>query len=262
MKLSGSLIGITPYLRSILIITLFSFQVVSFSQRKQVKLDHLSGTIVMDGLLNDDAWNNATLIRDFVSFQPVSGRPPSLPTSVRVAYDDEAIYFGAMMYDYPDSMRKRLTLRDNIDADNFIFHLSPYNDGTSWFEFWTTCSGVQQDVFIEPTGRNRNWDAVWESKVNIVDSGWIAEIKVPFNILRIPKKDEHTWGFNMFRQVKWKNQVISWNLMDPDGPAGTYFYSTQQGQISGIKNIKPGVKLWFWPYGSMYSQSTPGNGLS
>lgn len=118
----------------------------------------------------------ATVIKDFISFQPVSRRNPSFPTSVRVAYDDEAIYFEAMMYDYPDSMRKRLTLRDNINADNFIFHLSPYDDGTSWFEFWTTCSGVQQDVFIEPTGRNRNWDAVWESRVNIVDSRWITEI--------------------------------------------------------------------------------------
>ena len=233
-----------------------------YSQRKKAVIKQLTDIIEIDGFLNDKAWEDATVIEDFVGYQPVSGIEPSVRTTVKVAYDKEAIYFGAMLYDNIDSIRRRLTLRDNIDADNFIFHLSPYNDGTSWFEFWTTCTGVQQDVFIEPTGRNRNWDVVWDSKVNIVDSGWIAEIKVPFNVLRVPKKTEHIWGFNMFRQVKWKNQVISWNLMNPDGPAGTYFYSTQQGELHGIKNIDPGIKLWFWPYGSIYTQRTPDKGFS
>jgi hypothetical protein len=248
--------------RNLLVILFLVVSASSFSQKKNVSVDKLKSGILMDGWLNDKGWEDASVIEDFVSFQPVSGNEPSLRTKVKIGYDAEAFYFGAMLYDNPDSMRKRLTLRDNIDADNFIFHFSPFNDGTSWFEFWTTCTGVQQDVFIEPTGRNRNWDAVWESKVNIVDSGWIAEIRVPFNVLRIPTGSDQVWGFNMFRQVKWKNQVISWNLMNPDGPAGTYFYSTQQGEIHGIKDIDPGKKLWLWPYGSMYSQSTSGNGLS
>lgn len=157
--------------RCFVLIYIFLLFHSAYSQKKKVVIKQLSDKIEIDGLLNDKAWENATSIEDFVGFQPVSGIKPSVRTKVKVAYDTDAIYFGAMLYDNPDSIRKRLTIRDMVDADNFIFHLSPFNDGTSWFEFWTTASEVQMDVFIGPNGRNRKWDAVWESKVNIVDSG-------------------------------------------------------------------------------------------
>lgn len=246
----------------LILILVFVFFQNTHSQKKII-IAQISDKIEIDGILNDKAWEEITAIEDFVGFQPVSGIKPSVKTKIKVGYDRTAIYFGAMLYDNPDSIRKRLTLRDNVDADNFICHLSPFNDGTSWYEFWVTCSGVQMDSFIEPTsGWSYKWDAVWESRVTIVDSGWIAEIKVPFSILRIPKNKEQVWGFNMFRQVKWKNQVISWNIMDPDGPKGTYFYSTQLGELQGIRDIYSGTKIWFWPYASFYAENNHRGGKS
>ncbi len=74
MELSKTINRTGPGVRNILIVVLLmAVHISSFSQRKQVKIGHLSGPVQMDGLLNDKAWENATLIEDFVSFQPVSG---------------------------------------------------------------------------------------------------------------------------------------------------------------------------------------------
>ena len=52
----------------------------------------------IDGQLDDDAWNEAPIARDFVQFRPDPGRPASERTEVRVLYTDDAVYIGARMF--------------------------------------------------------------------------------------------------------------------------------------------------------------------
>ena len=57
--------------------------------------------VIINGNLEDDAWLNAEIAKDFVMFRPGTGEnePENQKTEVKVIYDDEAIYFGAMLYD-------------------------------------------------------------------------------------------------------------------------------------------------------------------
>ena len=54
---------------------------------------------VVDGTLDEEIWDQAEPVSDFVQAEPIEGQPASEPTEVRVLYDDRAIYVGVVCYD-------------------------------------------------------------------------------------------------------------------------------------------------------------------
>src|SRR6476646_3323370 len=74
-----------------------------------------SSPILLDGRLNDAAWQAAQPITDFKQIDPEEGRPGSQRTEVRFLYDDDALYIGAKMYDTEGArgVTTRLVRRDD-----------------------------------------------------------------------------------------------------------------------------------------------------
>ena len=71
----------------------------------------------LDGVLDDAAWEQATVIDDFHQFNPVDHAPPSERTVVYLAYDDDNLYVAARMYDSePDQIRARQLVRARVLA--------------------------------------------------------------------------------------------------------------------------------------------------
>jgi len=91
-------------LRSITLLFLLVSQ-FTFSQlkldRKKISTTRISTPPKINGVLNDDAWKNAELIKDFIVFRPDNGKivANEYRTEVKVIYDNEAIYISAMLYD-------------------------------------------------------------------------------------------------------------------------------------------------------------------
>ena len=71
---------------------------------------------VIDGDLSDAAWQNAPEATGFTQRDPNEGQPATQQTRVRVAYTDEAIYFGAVMED--DGPVTPLLARRDSDLNN------------------------------------------------------------------------------------------------------------------------------------------------
>jgi hypothetical protein len=59
----------------------------------------LTSPVSVDGNLNEDVWRTAPAITEFRQSQPDEGKPGTQRTEVRFAYDDQAIYVGARMFD-------------------------------------------------------------------------------------------------------------------------------------------------------------------
>ena len=57
--------------------------------------------IDVDGRLDEEAWERAIPITDFAQQEPVEGGTPSERTEIRVVYDGDALYIGAILYDDP-----------------------------------------------------------------------------------------------------------------------------------------------------------------
>ncbi|HSH50315.1 MAG TPA: DUF5916 domain-containing protein, partial [Bacteroidales bacterium] len=206
----------------------------------------------IDGRLDDEIWLNAPVAKDFIQYEPYNGHAPSLPTEVKILYDNHAIYFGAIMYDnHPDSIIKDLGNRDeytSLNADLFTVIISTFNDGVNASEFMVSASGMQSDVKHNGNSEDRNWDAVWESKVRITEDGWILEMKIPYSALRFSKSDNQVWGVHFMRHIRRYREWNSWNFIDNQVQGKI----NQMGEMSGIKNIEPPLRLSVTPYVSAY----------
>lgn len=224
-----------------------------FSQHttKEVKALKIDKAPTIDGVLDEDFWQDTDIAKDFVMYEPEDGGPPereNKKTTVKIAYDNEAIYFGVTLYDdTPDKIPKQFTLRDKIGiTDFFIISLNPNNDGQNDTEFMVMSTGVQVDAKVNPGGReDYTWSAVWYSKVKFNDNGWVIELKIPFYSLRFSTHVD-TWGLNFHRKINYLNEQYSWNYIDRK----IGVYTQHSGLLTGMKGIKPPVRLSFSPYAS------------
>ena len=219
--------------------------------KKSVSAIRTSKAPTIDGILNEPFWGNAETAKDFVMFQPGDGtkEPTDRKTIVKVAYDDEAIYFGAVLYDpEPDKIPMQFGLRDEItNTDFFLVSLNPFNDYQNDFEFVVMSTNAQADIKVFPNGsEDFSWNAVWDSEVKINNDNWVVEIKIPYSALRFSNLPIQTWGVNFHRKMNNLNEQYVWNFINKT--KGTI--SQYAGTITNLENISPPVRLSFYPYAS------------
>ncbi len=184
---------------------------------------------VIDGRLDDPAWEAAPILSDFIQNVPLDGRPSTEHTEVRILYDDEALYIGATLHDtnpagiVPGESRRDADL---TDADAFLVLLDTYHDGQNGFVFGTTPAGIEYDGQVTREGQggggggrmqrgsgggfNINWDGSWDVAVSRDEQGWYAEFRIPFSTLRYPAGGVQSWGLNFSRKIRRKNEESFW----------------------------------------------------
>jgi hypothetical protein len=213
----------------------------------------------IDGLPNEAIWKTIPVASEFVEYGPRNGTMPELRTEIRFAYDDIALYILAVMYDpQPDSICKELGRRDQVESlntDYISFDILPYNDGLNMYEFKVTPANLQNDCKYSAIGQDITWDAVWENATQITDSAWITEVRIPFSALRFPRIEDQVWGINMWRNVHRYHEYSTWSWVDNKSQDIFRYYGT----LSGIREIKPPVRLSFSPYISGYMDKIPEN---
>ena len=227
--------------------------VFGYSQKKVLQTKFISEKIEIDGKLDEAIWQSVPVATDFIMFDPDNGKkiPENKKTEIRVLYDNDAIYIGALMLDEnPEKILKEITQRDSFGtSDLFGVFINGFNDGQQDFQFFVNAADGQADCITTDTnGEDYSWDAVWKSKAVITDKGWVVEIRIPYAALRFPSEKKQTWGLNFFREIKRDRQKYTWNLID--SKLGTF--TQQTGILEGIENIKPPTRLFLLPYSSFY----------
>lgn len=246
----------TKQLLLIFSILLMSFP--GFSQQEKKTLEAFRTPVApkIDGQLNEMMWQDAMPADNFIQYTPYNAAEPSQPTVVKIMYDDRAMYIGAMMYDnHPDSIYREMGEKDDdgINADFFTIDIIPYNDGLNAFEFKVSASGVEIDTKHAANYKDENWNPIWKSSVKINDSGWVAEIEIPYAAIRFPKTAEQLWGLNMWRSIRRYREWSTWNYID-NTQDGVF---NQSGTLTGITDIKPPLRLFFIPYVAGYTEKVP-----
>jgi Domain of unknown function (DUF5916)/Carbohydrate family 9 binding domain-like len=247
-----------------LILTLMICGQIS-AQQKSFQAVKVKSAPRIDGVLDDVIWQNVPVATDFIINSPDFGKPASHKTEVKVLYDNTSIYVGAYMYDDPKLIRRQLTPRDQerrADVDYFSLSLDTYNDNQNGFQFTVTTANVQSDVRLSAAagdggdfGNNGDysWDAVWISKTSITKDGWIVEMKIPFSALRFAKKPVQDWGIQFQRFSRRNNESAYWNTVDPNVNG----FINQFGDLKGLENIEPPLRLSFLPYVTVGGRSSP-----
>ncbi|MCK5028835.1 MAG: carbohydrate binding family 9 domain-containing protein [Bacteroidales bacterium] len=237
-------------------LSVLSFKVNALNNDKRtLEVVKVSESPKIDGILDESVWLNAAVAKDFYQYAPYNGVKPSLPTTVKIIYDDHAIYFAAILTDnQPDSILKDLSTRDSFDganADLFAVGINTFNDGINAVNFMVSAAGIQSDAKITGEEGDANWDAVWESAVKITENGWIVELKIPYSALRFSKEDNQTWGIHFFRHIRRYREWSTWNFVD----INVRGFINQMGEMSGIKDIEPPLRLSVTPYVSAYLEN-------
>ena len=227
---------------------------LTFSQsiKKSLNATRTTSSPKIDGILNDEEWQNVDIAGDFVMKDPGSGElePVNRKSTVKVIYDDEAIYFSAELKDdNPNNISRQFSSRDQIgQTDYFQVNINPNNDGLNDTEFIVMSTGVQADAKARTSGGGGNfrrkdfsWSAVWYSEVTITNDGWIVEMKIPYSALRFANTIVQNWGINFFRKMHKHNEEYSWNFIDKTKVS----YTQYSGDLKGIENVKTHVRLNF-----------------
>ncbi len=217
----------------------------------------------IDGSLSDSAWKNVPEAVDFITNSPVFGKPSKVKTTVKVIYDDAAVYIGAYMYEDPTQIKKQFTTRDNqnrANVDYFSVFIDTYNDHQNAYQFLVTTRNVQTDARLSASAKpdfgiygDLSWDAVWESKVEMQKDGWTVELKIPYFSVRFAKKSIQDWGINFLRFSRRNNEAAFWNEVNPNNNG----FVNQFGYLKGLERLAPPLRLSFSPYVSGGYRSNP-----
>jgi hypothetical protein len=224
--------------------------VQSSDGRRTVQAVELRTPIVLDGVLNEEAWRDAEPTGEFVQAEPDEGQPSSEPTEVRIAYDREALYIAVDCRDRdPGSLIVNDIRKDFAigEQDSFEVLLDTFADRRNGFVFITNPQGAKSDTQIANEGRevNTSWDAVWRVAARTQDDGWTAEIWIPFKTLRFEPGEGRSWGVNFARRIRRKNEVAYWSAVPR---AYSIYRASQDGNLFGLPDVDQGRNLRLKPF--------------
>jgi hypothetical protein len=204
--------------------------------KPQLRAATVTSAPVIDGVLDEPLWKGVTPITDFIQRELNEGVPASERTEVRMATDGQYLFVGARMYDRePQLIVPGEKIRDVqlANSDYIAFVLDTYHDRQNGFMFATTPAGVEYDgqiiregegggVFVQGQNRmqagsmggfNVNWDASWTVATRIDSLGWTAEFRIPFATIRYEGGGTQTWGLNVSRNIRRKNEELYWSFI-------------------------------------------------
>ncbi|MFC1540912.1 DUF5916 domain-containing protein [Candidatus Latescibacterota bacterium] len=188
---------------------------------QQISAVQIESPVIIDGVLDEEVWDNANVITDFIQFEPIYNSPSEFETIVKVVYDDSMIYFSFDCKDpEPEEITAKITKRDGgylMSDDGFAVLLDTFHDKSNAYFFHVNPIGTQRDGKISDNGKTNdmNWDTSWESACRINSDGWSGEIGIPFEVIKFNTEDTE-WGLNVYRQVARKLEHSSWigNLVE------------------------------------------------
>ena len=186
----------------------------------------------LDGRVDEAVWQTVEPLTTFVQQDPDEGAPATEKTEVRLLVGRGYLYVGVICFDSDPSRiivsqaRRDATL---TDTDSVILVFDTFNDSQNGFVFGTNPIGIEYDGQVAGEGQtgglsfrsgqggsqrggisafNPNWDGDWTVRAGITERGWEAELAIPLKTLRYETGTDRTWGFNVMRNIRRKNEQV------------------------------------------------------
>jgi hypothetical protein len=247
-----------------LFLMLFAVFVLGFGNTpefaKKISAVRIKEPIQIDGALSESIYQHPGMT-SFYQRDPNQGNPVSESTEVWVAYDDEALYIGALLKDsHPDSIIARLSRRDNdVGGDQFGVGIDSYHDKRNGYYFIVSAAGTLIDgTLYNDDWSDASWNGVWEAKQKLLPNGWSLEMRIPFSQLRFEEKDQYVWGI-VFERMIGRKKEQSFTAYTPRNESG---FVSRFAELTGIEHISPPSRFEATPYitsRAEYLQHDPGD---
>ena len=197
------------------------------------KLADSADAPVIDGKVNEAVWQTVQPYANFTQQDPIEGAPASEQTEVRMIVGKGNVYVSIIAFDSdPSKIIVSQARRDASlsETDSVVMVFDTFNDNQNAFVFGTNPLGIEYDGQVAREGQssgvslggggaagtqrggisafNPNWDGDWTVKSQITDRGWETEMAIPLKTLRYQTGTNQTWGFNVLRNIRHKNEQV------------------------------------------------------
>jgi len=223
------------------------FEPPSPTERRALVAVHTSSPPTIDGALDDAAWVAATASAGFVQVEPRQGAPATNASSVRLLFDDRALYIAADLPQPEGRFNQRDLKRDfeTNECDLFSVYLDPLGDGRNAFIFSVNPYGAQRDVqVIDDSIVEPNWDTVWRVATRRSETAWSVEFAIPFKSLRYGPQGT-PWGIQFLRRERGVNEDTVFSRIPRSVGAARMAYSAR---VDGLVTPPPSLALQLRPY--------------
>ena len=222
--------------------------------RATVRAVRLMEPLDVDGVLDEAAYQTSP-ITGLIQTLPLEGEPASERTEAWVFYDDENLYLVCRCWDSapPEEWIANEMRRDSnqlLQNDGFGALLDTFHDRRNGFNFYTNPLGARADVWItDEANPNRDWNPVWFVRTGRFDGGWTAEMAIPFKSLRYLSGEDQTWGIQMRRSIRRKNEFnyVAFVPASAGGVTGIFRVSAA-ADLVGLDLPSAGKNIEIKPY--------------
>lgn len=211
---------VLPVLFSFLSFSAFSQDIFQpDSVKREIKATKIMRSLRVDGRLDEAEWMQAVPADKFVQIEPFQRQPANYDTQVRLLYNRDFLYVAAFMQDSlgRKSLRVPNLKRDfNYGSSDIIgVSVDGFHDRRNSMMFAANPYGSQRDLLsFDDTIIDEDWDGLWRVRTTRTDSGWVAEMAIPWQTLRYQRTDTaQTWGINFFRIRRATNELTTWSAI-------------------------------------------------
>ncbi|MDF2156890.1 DUF5916 domain-containing protein [Algoriphagus sp. CAU 1675] len=194
----------------------------------RLHIQKASSEVIIDGILNEKAWEEAEVATDFFMITPMDTSFAQVKTDVRMTYDDQNLYLIVVNHHavegpyMVESLRRDFSFGKN---DNFLLFMDPFDDQTNGFSFGANAAGAQWDGIMYNGGSvDLSWDNKWTSKVKNYEDKWVFEAAIPFKSIRY-KKGITEWGINFSRLDLKTTEKSGWAPVPRQFPSASLAYT-------------------------------------
>jgi hypothetical protein len=210
------------------------------SVRRTVRAVRITAEIKVDGLLDEPEWSLAAPSVPFIQVEPYQGQTSLYTTQVKVLYNRQYLYFGISCKDPLGKKAIRATdfIRDFDETKHDLVGIAfdNFNDRRNAMVFATNAFGVQRDLLsFDDLYYDIDWDGFWKVRTDRTDSGWTAEMAIPWKTLRYPQTADtlQSWGFNVYRNRRLTNELSAFS------PFPRVFTATHMSYAGLLTNLHP-----------------------
>jgi hypothetical protein len=213
---------------------------------------------VIDGVLRPGEWDAAAHTDALRMVEPVEGSVPTERTEFWVTFDADNLYVAIRSHDSAGAAGVRAYSmqrdQDNGSDDLVRVVLDTFHRQNDGYYFALTPAGGKHDGLIQNKDQaNDQWDAIWQGRTSIDAGGWTAEFAIPVKSLAFDPAND-TWGFNIARAVRRKQEVMRWTGIFRNRPT---IALPLLGELRGLTGLRQGRGIDFKPYASLTRRSAP-----
>lgn len=230
-----------------------------------IKAVRVDSPLRIDGRLDEEIYRLVQPIDDFIQQEPREGQPATEKTEAWVLFDDVNLYVCARNWDsHPEREIANELRRDNgniLGNENFTFVIDTFHDRRNGYLFQTNALGALRDMTVTDDQQNAAWNGIWYVKTGRFENGWTMEVAIPFKSLRYGGSGPQTWGINLRRLVKWKNEFSYLSLVPAALGTGGVSRMGSAATVVGLETPAESKNIEIKPY-ALASLTTDHGGAS